>query len=80
MDRNTTVTISELMREASPFLLSIVIFRNPVDRYYSAYYYYKCVVALLRPACLPCPGPNRRVNLPCNWQYRYCVRAAIHEH
>ncbi|GIL66835.1 hypothetical protein Vafri_20228 [Volvox africanus] len=41
MDRNTTVTIAELMREATPFLNSIIIFRNPVDRYYSAYYYYR---------------------------------------
>ncbi|GIL90772.1 hypothetical protein Vretimale_16845 [Volvox reticuliferus] len=41
MDRNTTVTMPELMREASPFLRNIVIFRNPVDRYYSAFYYYR---------------------------------------
>ncbi|GLI71601.1 hypothetical protein VaNZ11_016865 [Volvox africanus] len=41
MDRNTTVTMPELMREASPFLRNIIIFRNPVDRYYSAFYYYR---------------------------------------
>lgn len=32
----------ELMREASPFLRNIIIFRNPVDRYFSAFYYYRC--------------------------------------
>lgn len=42
MERNTTVTMPELMREAVPFQLNIIIFRNPVDRYYSAYYYYRC--------------------------------------
>ncbi|GLI66279.1 hypothetical protein VaNZ11_010037 [Volvox africanus] len=41
MDRNTTVTMPELMREASPFLRNIIIFRNPVDRYFSAFYYYR---------------------------------------
>lgn len=35
------VTMPELLREASPFLRLIVIFRNPVDRYFSAYYYYR---------------------------------------
>lgn len=42
MNRNTTVTMPELMREASPFLRLITIFRNPVDRYFSAFYYYRC--------------------------------------
>ncbi|GLC45471.1 hypothetical protein PLESTB_000317600 [Pleodorina starrii] len=40
-DRDTTVTMPELMHEASPFLRNIVIFRNPVDRYFSAFYYYR---------------------------------------
>ncbi|GIL90771.1 hypothetical protein Vretimale_16845 [Volvox reticuliferus] len=53
MDRNTTVTIAELMREAMPFLNSIIIFRNPVDRYYSAYYYYRRGVKNIPP-----PGPE----------------------
>ncbi|GLC68263.1 hypothetical protein PLESTF_000668100 [Pleodorina starrii] len=53
MDRNTTVTIAELMREASPFLNNIIIFRNPVDRYYSAYYYYRRGVKNI-----PTPGPE----------------------
>ncbi len=35
----------ELMREASPFLRNIIIFRNPVDRYFSAFYYYRWVTA-----------------------------------
>ena len=40
-DKNTSVTMPELMREASPFLRLITIFRNPVDRYFSAFYYYR---------------------------------------
>lgn len=35
------VTMPELMREASPFLRNIMIFRDPVDRYFSAFYYYR---------------------------------------
>jgi hypothetical protein len=41
MDRDTNVTMPELLREASPFLRNIIIFRNPADRYYSAFYYYR---------------------------------------
>lgn len=36
-----TVTLPQLMREASPFLRLIIIFRDPVDRYFSAFYYYR---------------------------------------
>ena len=35
------VTMPELMRESSPFLRLIIIFRDPVDRYHSAFYYYR---------------------------------------
>ena len=35
------VTMPELMYESSPFLRLIVIFRDPVDRYHSAFYYYR---------------------------------------
>uniref|UniRef100_A0A061RGM4 N-acetylgalactosamine 4-sulfate 6-O-sulfotransferase n=2 Tax=Tetraselmis sp. GSL018 TaxID=582737 RepID=A0A061RGM4_9CHLO len=35
------VTIAELLREAQPYLRLIVIFRNPVDRYFSAFHYYR---------------------------------------
>ncbi|GFR45882.1 hypothetical protein Agub_g7335 [Astrephomene gubernaculifera] len=52
-DRNTSVTMPELMREASPFLRNIVIFRNPVDRYFSAFYYYRWWVK-----DEPAPGPE----------------------
>ena len=37
------VTMPELMRESSPFLRLIIIFRDPVDRYHSAFYYYRWV-------------------------------------
>ncbi|KAG2484068.1 hypothetical protein HYH03_017088 [Edaphochlamys debaryana] len=40
-DRNTSVTMPELMRDATPWQRNIVIFRNPVDRYYSAFHYYR---------------------------------------
>lgn len=40
MSRKTDVTMPQLMREASPWLRSIVIFRDPVERYTSAFYYY----------------------------------------
>ncbi|GLC45365.1 hypothetical protein PLESTB_000314600 [Pleodorina starrii] len=80
MDRNTTVTIAELMREASPFLRNIVIFRNPVDRYYSAFYYYRWWVK-----DEPTPGPEdfhkAAVQDIAEWRscvekndHRWCVR------
>ncbi|GIL90839.1 hypothetical protein Vretimale_16779 [Volvox reticuliferus] len=53
MDRNTTVTLPELMHEASPFLRNIVILRNPVDRYFSAFYYYRRWTPTQSP-----PGPE----------------------
>jgi len=41
MARDVNVTMPELMWESSPFLRLIVIFRNPVERYHSAFYYYR---------------------------------------
>ncbi|KAG1676849.1 hypothetical protein FOA52_010358 [Chlamydomonas sp. UWO 241] len=41
MTEDMDVNIAQLMREASPFLRLIMIFRNPVERYYSAFYYYR---------------------------------------
>ncbi|KAL6759191.1 hypothetical protein V8C86DRAFT_1350553 [Haematococcus lacustris] len=35
------VTLPDLLYEASPWLRLITIFRDPVDRYYSAFYYYR---------------------------------------
>jgi hypothetical protein len=35
------VTIAELIREALPFSRLITILRNPVDRYFSAFLYYR---------------------------------------
>ncbi len=43
MDRypdKMNVTIAELLREAQPYLRLLLIFRDPVDRYYSAFHYY----------------------------------------
>jgi hypothetical protein len=31
----------DLMYESSPWLRLVLIFRDPVDRYYSAFYYYR---------------------------------------
>uniref|UniRef100_A0A7S3R6I9 Sulfotransferase n=1 Tax=Dunaliella tertiolecta TaxID=3047 RepID=A0A7S3R6I9_DUNTE len=39
--RNTNVTMPQLLWEASPWLRSIIIFRDPVERYTSAFYYYR---------------------------------------
>jgi N-acetylgalactosamine 4-sulfate 6-O-sulfotransferase len=41
MTKDMDVNIAQLMREASPFLRLVMIFRNPVERYYSAFYYYR---------------------------------------
>ena len=35
------VTMPELLHESSPWLRLIMIFRDPVDRYFSAFYYYR---------------------------------------
>uniref|UniRef100_A0A7S0N6V6 Sulfotransferase n=1 Tax=Chlamydomonas leiostraca TaxID=1034604 RepID=A0A7S0N6V6_9CHLO len=35
------VSMPDLMWESSPWLRNIIIFRDPVDRYYSAFYYYR---------------------------------------
>lgn len=44
MDKaHINVTISDLIREAQPYQRQIVIFRDPVERYQSAFYYYRCV-------------------------------------
>ncbi|GMH38730.1 hypothetical protein BSKO_06614 [Bryopsis sp. KO-2023] len=39
--RHLNVTLADLLHEAQPYLRLIVIFRNPVDRYFSAYHYYR---------------------------------------
>ena len=39
--RNLNVSMPLLLREAQPYLRLIVIFRNPVDRYHSAFHYYR---------------------------------------
>lgn len=45
MDRDTHgVTMPDLMHESSPWLRLILIFREPVDRYYSAFYYYRYIL------------------------------------
>jgi hypothetical protein len=36
-----SVTMPQLLREAQPYLRLILMLRNPVDRYYSAYWYYR---------------------------------------
>jgi hypothetical protein len=41
MTKKINITMPQLMYESSPFLRLIVIFRNPVDRYFSAFYYYR---------------------------------------
>ena len=41
MNKKTNVTMPQLLYESSPFLRLIVIFRNPVDRFFSAFYYYR---------------------------------------
>lgn len=43
--KNTNVTLAELIHEAQPYQRLIVIFREPVSRYYSAFHYYGCVGA-----------------------------------
>eukprot|EP00967_Tisochrysis_lutea_P011569 scaffold13025_cov19-Tisochrysis_lutea.AAC.1 len=37
----------QLLWEASPWLRSIIIFRDPVERYTSAFYYYRLVAAFV---------------------------------
>lgn len=61
------VSMPSLLREAAPYLRLIVLFRDPVDRYQSAFYYYRfaCAAAcgvsalqaharLLPAACMAC--------------------------
>lgn len=38
--KNTTVTTAELIREAQPYQRLIVLVREPISRYYSAFHYY----------------------------------------
>jgi hypothetical protein len=46
MDRaDLTVSITDVIREAQPYQRQIVIFRDPVERYQSAFYYYRSVWA-----------------------------------
>lgn len=35
------MTVAELMRYAQPYLRNVVILRDPVERYFSAFHYYK---------------------------------------
>jgi hypothetical protein len=35
------ITLPALLREVQPYLRLIVLFRDPVDRYHSAFYYYR---------------------------------------
>jgi hypothetical protein len=35
------VTLPDLLHEHEPFLRLIIMFRDPVDRYYSAFHYYR---------------------------------------
>jgi len=42
-DRDTNVTMPQLLWEASPWLRNVIIFRDPVERYTSAFYYYRHV-------------------------------------
>lgn len=41
--KDANATMPDLLWEASPWLRNIIIFRDPIDRYYSAFYYYRCV-------------------------------------
>lgn len=37
----TNVTLAALIREAQPYQRQVIIMRDPVDRYYSAFHYYR---------------------------------------
>ncbi|KAG2451726.1 hypothetical protein HYH02_003506 [Chlamydomonas schloesseri] len=76
-DRNTTVTMPELMREAAPFLRNIIIFRNPVDRYYSAFYYYRWWVKD-QPPPTPADFHKQATEEVATW--RTCVEAHGQKH
>ncbi|PNW71586.1 hypothetical protein CHLRE_16g660390v5 [Chlamydomonas reinhardtii] len=76
-DRNTTVTMPELMREAAPFLRNIIIFRNPVDRYYSAFYYYRWWVKDTPP---PTPDDFHKQATEEVATWRACVEAHGQKH
>lgn len=41
--KQTNATLAQYLWEATPYARFIVLFRDPVDRYYSAYYYYRWV-------------------------------------
>jgi len=65
------VTIAELIREAQPYTRLIVLFRDPVERYFSAYYYY-------RDRSKPSPSPedfHQRVTQEIA-QWETCVKGA----
>ena len=40
--RQLNVTLAELIYEAQPYQRQIVMMREPVSRYYSAFHYYRC--------------------------------------
>ena len=42
MRRQLNVTLAELIYEAQPYQRQIVMMREPVSRYYSAFHYYRC--------------------------------------
>lgn len=56
--RNMSATMPDLLREAQPYLRLVAIFRDPVDRWYSAFYYYRSARAA-RPPHPPSPTPPR---------------------
>jgi len=41
--RNVNVTLAELIFEAQPYQRQIIMMREPVSRYYSAFHYYRQV-------------------------------------
>ena len=72
MNKKTNVTMPQKLYESSPFLRLIVIFRNPVDRFFSAFYYYRwdgVTAAVVRV------GAGRRVVQPCSFDNLLCAPA-----
>ncbi len=43
LPKRINATLAEYLWEATPFARYIVMFRDPVSRYRSAYFYYRCV-------------------------------------
>jgi hypothetical protein len=49
----TNITLADLIHEAQPYQRQIIIMRNPVSRYYSAFHYYR------RSSKAPFEGPDK---------------------